>query len=154
MALSVYKLRGGPVTPLGYINVPTAGTPVPLSANIDANNSNAPGTVFPPPSGIFPITQTEMTPAFRGFTIQAYKPAANNNGMVATSGNVYLMAAAAGGSGNRTDSGAMIAVIPSGTEYTFPPEATGLTMFSPYYLYLDTDNNNDGGLVTAYGGGQ
>jgi hypothetical protein len=131
------------------VNVTTPGTPVPLSVNIDANNTNAPGTAFPAPPQ-FPGTQTEFTPTFRSFGIQAYKPGANNNGMVATSGNIYLMMAPAGGTGNRADSGSILKVIPSGTDYFFPPDGFGRTRFSPYYLYLDSDNANDGGLVVGY----
>ena len=55
------------------------------------------------------------------------------------------------GTGNRSDSGAMIAIIQSGADYFFPPEGMGFDKFSPYYLYLDADINGDGGLVAAYG---
>jgi hypothetical protein len=149
MALSIQKARGSAVS-LGFVNVPTIGTPVPLSTNIDSNNSNSPGNVSAPPPQ-FPGTQTESSPSFRAFHIQGFKPGANNNGMVVNSGNVYLLMAAAGGAGNRSDSGSIIAVIAPGADYFFPPDGSGNTRFSPYYLYLDADSNNDGGLVAGYG---
>ena len=153
MALSVQKLRNAPVTSLGFVTVATPGTPVPLSINIDANNTNAPGTANPPPAQ-FPSTGTEWSPNFRGFAISGFKPGANNNGMVPNSGYVYLLTApAAGGSGNRSDSGSIVGVILPGTSFFFPPSGTSLDLFSPYTLYLDADTANDGGLVVAYGAG-
>ena len=153
MALSVQKLRGAAVTSLGYVNVPTPGTPVALSVNIDANNSNAPGTAFPPSAAGPAGTQTEYSPSFRGYTIWGYKPGAANNGMIVNTGNVYLLTApAANGSGNRTDSGSIIAIIAAGNRYDFFPDGTGRSALTPYSLFLDSDNANDGGLVTAYGG--
>lgn len=152
MALSVQKLRGQSATSLGFVQVATSGTPVPLSLNIDPTGINSPGTPNPPPAQ-FPGPGTEWSPAFRSFHVQGYKPGSNNNGMVVNAGNIYLMMAAAGGPGNRSDSGAIIAVIAAGADYFFPPGGTSLDMFSPYYLYLDADNSGDGGLVAAYGGG-
>lgn len=150
MALSVQKLRGSAVS-LGFVAVANNGTVASLAVNVDANNANAPGTVFPAPPQ-FPGTQTEFSGSFRGFHIQGYKPGNNNNGMVVNTGNIYLMQAPSpGGSGNRSDSGAMIAVIAGGADYFFPPDGTGNTRFSPYTLYLDADVNGEGGLVAGYG---
>lgn len=151
MPLSVYKSLRGSAVPLGFVQVSNSGTAVPLSKNIDANNGNAPGTVFPNPPQ-FPGSQTEFSPSFRSFNIFGWQPAANNNGMQLNSGNIYLLAAPAGnGSGNRSDSGAMLAIIPPGGQYTYPPSGAHFDRFSPYTLYLDADSNNDGGLVVAYG---
>jgi hypothetical protein len=153
MAISVQKLRGAAATSLGFIQVTTSGNAVPLSTNIDANNVNAPGTLNQPVAQ-FPGTQTEYSPSFRGYKIYGFKPAANNaGGMVVNTGSIYLLSAPAGtGSGNRSDPGSILAIIGAGNSETFPPEGTGLTAFSPYNLYLDADNNNDGALVVAYGG--
>ena len=96
MALSISSTRGGPMWPLGFIKVPTIGTPVALSSLIDPTNLNSPNTATGPGGG--PITnQQEYTISFRGLSIFGYKPGANNNGMVANSGNIYLLGAPAGG---------------------------------------------------------
>jgi hypothetical protein len=152
MALSVQSLRGSPICSLGFVKVTTSGTPVPLSINIDANNTNAPGTANPPPAS-FPGPGMEWTPVFRGFAVQGFKPGSGNNGMVANTGNIYLLMAAAGGTGNKNDSGAIVKVIQPSGDYFFPSPNPGCDMFSPYYLYLDADVSGEGGLVTAYGGG-
>lgn len=155
MALSNQKLRGLAATSLGFVKVTTIGTAVPLSLNIDSNNNNAPGTAYGPTDTSADSGKSEYSPRFRGFVIYGFKPGASNNGMVANTGQIYLLQAAQGsGSGNRSDSGAILAIIGSGNNYQFPPEGMSFDWFSPYYLYLDGDNNGDGGLVTAYGGGQ
>jgi len=136
---------------LGFVAVANNGTPVCLAHNIDANNTNSPSTAFPAPP-TFPGTQTEYSPTFQSFHVQGYKPGNNNSGMVVNTGNIYLMMAPAGnGSGNRTDSGAMIAVIPAGADYFFPPDGSQGLRFSPYYMYLDSDVDGEGGLVVGYG---
>ena len=158
MANSTQKLIGNPIVALGYVNVPATGTPVPLSINIDPSNNNAPGTAYPPPPA-WPGMQTEITPTMRGFVLWGFKPGpgngtGNNGAMVSNVGNVYLLqAAAAGGSGNKSDTGAIVAIIGPGNSYSFPPEGFQGLRFSPYYLWIDTDANNEGALVTAYAGG-
>jgi hypothetical protein len=154
MANSIQKLKGAPVTPLGFVKVTTPGTPVAFSANIDANNTNSPSTPYPPPDN-FPGAGTEYAGSFRGFAIQTYQPNGNNQSIpyIPNVGNVYLMVAAAGGSGNRFDSGSLVKIIPPGADFFFPSPGTGRDMFSPYTLFLDADNGNDGAIVVAYGGG-
>jgi hypothetical protein len=144
MSLSVQKMRGGPFWPLGFVQVANNGTPVCIMANVDANNNNAPGT----PS--VPGQSSEYSPSFRGLGIQGYKPGNNNNGMVANTGNVYLLAAPAGGSGNRSDSGSIVKVIAPGQDFFYPPEALGIDRFSPYTLYLDADVNGEGAQMVGY----
>lgn len=153
MSLSVQKLRNASITSLGFVAVASSGTPVPLSYNVDPGNVNAPWTPNVPAGGAFPGVGTEYSPSFRGFHIQGFKPGVNNNGMVPNSGYIYLLSAAAGGSGNRADSGAILGVIAPGSDFWFPPEATGGYVFSPYTLYLDADSSGDGGLVVGFGGG-
>lgn len=146
MALSVEKLYTGPVWPLGYVNVSANGTPVNIMVNIDATNLNAPQTASNN------TNQTEYTRACRAVAFQGYKPGANNSGMVVNSGNVYILVPG-NGSGNRTDSGAMVKVLPPGGDFVLSSIVPGVDMFSPYGILLDSDNNNDGALVTLYGGG-
>ncbi len=153
MSLSVQKLRGNPATALGFVTVPTPGTPVNLMVNLDANNNNAPGTPNPPP-GAFPSTKTEYSPNCRGFSVQGYQPGNNNNGMIPNTGNIYLlMFPSPGGSGNLTDTGCMLKVIGPTEDFFFPPDGRGQEMFSLYNYRLDADVAGEGGLITAWGGG-
>lgn len=145
MANSVQSLFTVPMTSLGYVNVPTSGTPVRLTVNVDANNNYAPET----PVGPGTTNGPNYTPTGHRLFFQGYHPAANNNGMILNTGNVYLMMAAANnGSGNKTDSGAMLFVIPPGGTATWPASEVDRNTISPYKFYLDADSNNEGALVT------
>jgi hypothetical protein len=156
MANSVQKVRGLPICSLGFVQVATPGTVVPLSVNIDANNTNSPSTATGPVSS-FPGPGQEYTPAFRGFHLQGFQPYTGNNNSAPrwqpNAGNVYLLMAAAGGSGNRSDAGCVLGIITPGADFWWPPEGAALQMFSPYFLYLDSDSANDGALTVAFGGG-
>jgi hypothetical protein len=152
MALSIQKLRGAPVCPLGFVKVVTSGVPVPLSVNIDANNVNAPGTATFPP-GQYPGPATEFTPACRGISILGFKPNNNNSGTQPNSGNLYLLVSPSpGGAGNLSDYGCLVAIIGPAQSFFYPPEFSP-DMFSPYSLFLDSDVSGEGGFVVAYGGG-
>ncbi len=147
MPLSVQKMTGGPVWPLGAVIVPTSGTPVCIMHNIDANNNSAPETATYPGNAV----GYEFTPTLRGLSVYGLKPGANNNGLVLNAGNIYLLTRPAGnGSGNRTDSGSIIAMIGPGQTFFYPPEAAMLDQFSPYSLFIDADSNNDGGLCVGW----
>ena len=147
MPNSVIKKCGGPAWPLGCIVVPSPGTPVPLSSLIDANNNSAPGT----PTLGYPNAGNEYTPNLAGLSISGYHQGGNNNAaMVPNTGNIYLLVPKAGnGSGNASDAGCMVAIIPSTAQYFFPPDFFA-GLFSPYTLYLDADNANDAGLCVGY----
>lgn len=150
MALSIERAYTGPVWALGFIGVPTAGTPVNIMSRVDANNVNNPNTVTSNNTAL----QTEYTRACRAIAFQGYQPGANNNGMVVNTGNVYILVAPAGGSGNRSDSGAIVKVLPPGGDYVLSAITPGFNdMFSPYQIWLDVDNNNDGASCCIYGGG-
>jgi len=147
MALSSYKKYQGVVQPLGFVSVATAGTPVCIMANVDANNNGSPSatTTY---GGVIP----ESAQVCRAVTLQGYKPGAANNGMIINTGNVYVMLAAANnGSGNRTDSGAMVKVLYPGADYTIGGTAYSDTLFSPYQIFLDSDVNGEGALTTLLG---
>jgi hypothetical protein len=147
MALSTQKSYTGPAWALGFVKVTTIGTPVNIMSGIDANNTNAPGTASN-------NATTEYSRACRAIAFQGYQPGSGNNGMIPNNGNIYILVAPAGsGSGNRTDSGSMLKVLPPGGDYVLSAITPGVDMFSPYSIYLDGDNNNDGALVTIYGGG-
>ena len=146
MPNSVYQSRTGTVWPLGYIAVPTPGTPVCIMHNVDASNNNAPGTASN-------SSTSEYATVVRALAIQGYHPGANNNGMVANVGNIYLMMRPVGsGTGNRSDTGAMLKVIPPGQDLFFPIDPTGQSAHDPYSYFLDGDNSTEGALVTAYSG--
>jgi len=113
-------------------------------ANVDANNNNAPETATNK-------NTAEYSPSGGGIGIQGYKAAANNNGMVVNTGNVYLcMRPTGNNAGGRADPGCILKVIPSGADLFYPIDPTGLSRASPYSFFLDVDNNNDSGQVVLY----
>jgi hypothetical protein len=113
--------------------------------NVVPSNSNSPETATSVSS---PGLAT--SPTCHKIFIQPYKPAANNNGMVSNTGNIYLMAVGVGsGPGNRSDSGAMVFVIPPGSgSTTYPAQEAEGDVVSPYKFFLDADVSGEGGLVT------
>jgi len=143
MALSVCQARSGPCWPLGCVIVLTPGTPVNIMFNVDPNNNNAPGTAFGPGTN----QSAGYTPTCHKIFIQGVHPGANNNGMVPNSGNIYLMVGAAGGSGNRSDSGAMAMVVFPASGGTWPGSEIELDTVSPYIFSVDADSANDGALI-------
>ena len=147
MSLSVQQQRTGPDWPLGYINVANNGTPVNVMSLVDPNNYNAPNT----PSN---VNTSEYTPRAKQILFMGMHPAANNNGMVANTGYVYVMVPAQGNaSGNKADTGAMALIIPpGGGTYSLPVALSDIgTEFSPYRYSLDADVNGEGALVTLVG---
>jgi hypothetical protein len=117
-------------------------------ANVDPSNNNSPNTPVAPGLN---VNSSGYTVKGRGIGLQGYHAGANNNGMVVNTGNVYLMRGPVGaGTGNRSDSGAIVKVIPAGADFFYAPDGKGLDFFSPYFYYLDADNANDGALVTLY----
>jgi hypothetical protein len=144
MALSQCQARSGPVWPLGCVVVPSPGTPVNIMFNVDPQNNNAPGTAYGPGTPV----SAGVTPTCHKIFIQGVHPGANNNGMVLNSGNIYLMVAPQGGPGNRSDSGAIAAVIFPGSGSTWPANEMELDTVSPYSFWVDADSANDGALIT------
>lgn len=144
MAFTVLQDRYGVDWPLGYVNVPANGTPVNIMVNVDANNTNAPQT------GTNSTTQ-EYSPIFQQIMFQAYKPGAGNSGMVPNAGNVYVLRASANGAGtgNKADMGVMVAVLTPGQTLFLASGATVRNVWNPYRYALDTDNNNEGALITG-----
>jgi hypothetical protein len=114
--------------------------------NVDANNNNAPETAIAPGTAAQGLG---TSPTCHKIFIQPYKPGANNNGMISNTGNVYLLLAPAGGSGNRSDSGAICLVIPPGSgSATWPAQESEGATISPYHFFIDNDVAGEGGLVT------
>lgn len=150
MALSVMKVLNGVQWPLGFIPVATAGTPVNIMSRVDANNLYAPGTA-PGPLG------AAYSARCHKIFFQGYSPGNNNNGMLPNSGNIYVLIALgpgnsnSGGPGNRTDSGAMVLVVPPGGFAQMPADEIDRAPISPYGYAIDADVSGEGALVTLTG---
>lgn len=155
MALSVYQDPNGVDWPLGFVAVPSKGTPVNIMHNVDPNNNNAPGTQAANPGS--PATTSETTPRCHKATFVGIHPGANNNGMVNNTGNVYIMRSLgpnnqnSGGAGNRADPGAMVYVVFPGGATTIPANEMDMGTISPYRYSIDVDVDGEGALVTLLG---
>lgn len=146
MANTILQDKWGPDFPLGYVNVTANGTPVRITVNVDANNTNAPET----PSN---STTQEWQAKFQQIMFQGFKPAANNNGMVPNTGYVYILrfnANNANTSGNKTDYGVYVSVLGPGQTIFLASGSWVNDVFSPYRYALDSDSNNEGALVTGW----
>jgi hypothetical protein len=143
MALSVMKDRSGPDWPLGAIVVASPGTPVGIMSLVDPNSYDAPETATGTHSGEYggALCQQIM---FQGFKSNA------GTGVVQNAGFVYIVRLGTAGSGNRTDFGAMVAVLAPGQTIFWGSAPRNRDTFSPYRYYLDADNANDGALVTLF----
>jgi hypothetical protein len=144
MALSVMKDRFGPDWPLGLITVAASGTPVNIMSVVDASNANAPQTATPTSSG--GVGGNEYSVLCQQIIFQACKSVGP---VVDNTGAIYVLRAPAGsGTGNKTDSGVIVAILQPGQTYTLggPPRAR--QEFSPYRYWIDSDTSADGCLVT------
>lgn len=139
---SIMKDIQGPDWPLGFIAVPTPGTPVNVMSLVDPGNVNAPGSPTTPGAA-------EYTPTLYSILFQAVKPAGgNSHGMVNTTGNVYVVRSPTGNNaGNRDDPGAMLAAIAPGQQFTLLITPGAYRGFSPYRYFVDADNAGDGALT-------
>lgn len=155
MALSTFQDPHGADWPLGFIAVAANGTPVNIMSRVDANNNNAPGTKSGLPGAAY--VGAEYSPACHKVFFQGYKPGNSNNGMVINGGNVYILRSLgpgnqnSGGPQNRTDSGAMVYVLPPGGFATLPADESDHGTISPYRYTLDADVDGEGALVTLVG---
>jgi len=146
MANSVFQDPFGVDWPLGYVKVATIGTPVNIMANVDPGNNNAPNS-----------STGEYTPTCHKVTFQGYQPGNANVAWQPNQGNIYIYRALgpgnsnSGGPGNRTDTGALLYVLPPGGFVTLPSNEFDGPTISPYRYTLDGDNNNDGAVVTLLG---
>jgi hypothetical protein len=142
MALSVMKDKQGPDWPLGAIIVVTPGTPVGIMSLVDPNSYNAPETA----TGTHSAEYSELCQQimFQGFKSNA------GTGMLQNTGNIYICRLGVQGSGNRTDFGAIVAVLAPGQTIFIGSAPRNRDTFSPYRYYLDADNANDSALVTLF----
>lgn len=147
MALSVQKDIQGPLWPLGLITVVTSGTPVNLMSVVDPGlNIWNPTTPTPGASGAITENIPEYTISAQQLIIFACKSVAP---IVANTGFTYIVEkGAGGGSGNKTDSGSIIAIISATGNIVLGSAAFNKNVFSPYNLFVDADNSGDGILAT------
>jgi hypothetical protein len=152
MPLSVYLDFGGDDWPLGVVTVAAPGTPVNIMRNVDPNNNWAGATVSSPASPV-----AEYAARCHRIWFQGYHAGANNNGLVQNTGQVYVVRAPGpgnnntyfpGGPGNRSDSGAVVAVVPPGGNFMLPAMEQDGKVISPYRYTLDADTAGEGALVT------
>lgn len=139
MANSVMRDIQGPDWPLGLITVAAPSTPVDVMSLVDPNvTETESGTLNP-----------EFTSArFQQIIFQAVKSVAP---VVANAGAIYIVRkGAAGGSGNRTDIGAIVAILQPGQTFILGAPALSNNVLSPYRYFIDADNAGDGCLVTGY----
>jgi hypothetical protein len=151
MALSVMKDFQGPDWPLGLIVVVTPGTPVSIMSLVDAGNVNAPETAFgnqTSPQTIPTGGQQEYSVLAQQIMFQGVKSTAGNAPLVNNSGNIYICRKGTTGLGNRTDFGAIVAIVPPGQTLFLASSARNRDTWSPYRYYIDADNANDSALVT------
>lgn len=143
MALSIQRDFNGPDWPAGLITVAASGTPVNIMSVLDPTNLWAPGASA--------VTSPEYAPRVFEISFTAVKSVAP---VVLNTGAIYIVrAGAAGGSGNKTDSGSIVAILQPGVAtalQTFVLRAAPFNrdIYNPYRYFIDADTNADGCLVT------
>ena len=127
--------------PLGFIAVPTPGTPVRITSLVDPTDTAAPET----PTNLAPgSTQLpEYTFSAQQLVFEGTKPGVSH-GTQQNTGNVYITLG-----GNRDDTGSIIHTLAPGDTWTYGSAAMNRNVFNLYEFYLDADNANDGAIVTA-----
>lgn len=146
MALSVQKDIQGPDWPLGLITVAASGTPVSIMSLVDSANAGAPETATPSvPPGVNEALP-EYTAVAQQIIFQAVKSVAP---YVANTGTIYIVRKGVGaGSGNKTDSGSIVAMLQPGQTFFLSSAPLNRNVFNPYRYFIDADTSGDGCLVT------
>jgi len=140
MTASIQRDVHGPDWPLGFIGVSIPGTPVNFMSVVDPTNTNAPQT---------PTNTTNYPTTVRAeeIMVQAFKPAAS--GAQFNAGNIYIVRrGAGGGSGNRDDTGSIVATLVPGQTLFFTAAAVNVNVWNPYRYSVDADNPGDGAFIT------
>jgi hypothetical protein len=111
---------------------------------VDSANTNDPST---PTSTL----TAEYTARFNQILFQAVHAGTGNNGLVPNNNNVYIVHKPQGsGTGNRSDYGAIVAVLQPGDSFFLTSSPLNRDVFSPYRYRVDADTANDGALVTGF----
>lgn len=143
MANSLHKDTNGPDWPLGLITVAASGTPVGIMSVVDAASVNAPGA----------SAAASAEYAVRAFeiTITAVKSVGP---VVLNTGAIYILRApAGGGTGNKTDSGTVVAILQPGVatalqSFVLRAAPFNRNIYNPYRYFIDADTTGDGAIVT------
>lgn len=143
MTASIQKDRQGTDWPLGFISVATPGTPVGIMSVVDPTGVNDPAAATS-------TTSDEYTPRANQIEFWALKPGASHGTQVNT-GNVYVVRKGVGaGTGNRDDTGSIVATLFPGQSWKLPAAALVRDVLSPYRYSIDADNAGDGAFVNLY----
>jgi hypothetical protein len=142
VANSVHRDRQGPDWPLGFIAVAASGTPVNLMVNVDSAKVNAPETPTPGTAGADEYTARAQQMIFQGMHPSAGKMI-NNTGM-----SYILRAPAGGGTGNLTDTGTIVALVPPGVTIVISSAPLNRNVYNPYRYFVDTDVSGEGVQAT------
>lgn len=138
MADSVHKDINGPIWPLGFIKVVSAGTPVSIMSLVTASVGSQAG------SQVGSTDRSEY--AARGCQLRFRGMKTNTHGMQNNSGNVYIIKKF-GANGSRDDYGTIIDVLTAGAMIELPTKQAESNCINPYEYYIDADNANDGAIV-------
>jgi hypothetical protein len=141
---TILQDRNGPDWPLGFIAVPTPGTPVPIMSNVDAANANAPQTLTPPVPNSATRPSNEYTATCQQIMFQGYKAGAAPPAGAMNTGLVYIVRKG----GSKTDLGTIVKILAPGETFFLASAALNLNVLSPYRYEIDADNAADGALVT------
>lgn len=146
MPNSIQLDRQGPDWPLGLITVATSGTPVGIMSVVDPTGTAQPHTATPSvPPGTYEALP-EYTVAAQQIIFQAVK---STGPVVANTGAIYVVRQKVGsGTGNKADTGSIVAIIQPGGTFILGSSAQVVNVFSPYRYSIDADTNGDGCLVT------
>ena len=141
MTASVQLDKYGPDWPLGFLNVTSPGTPVGFMSLVDPNSYNAPEN---PTSTL----SDEYVSRAEEIMVQALKPGNGGHGTQNNTGNIYICRKGNSGTGNRDDSGSIVATLAPGQTMFFSASPLNRNVWNPYRYYVDADNAGDGAFVT------
>jgi len=133
MANSIQKDREGPDWPLGSIVVATPSTLVGIMSVVDSGSVDSPG--------VGGATSGEYAVRAQQIIFQAFKA---SGGLAVNTGNIYIVRTGVGaGSGNRTDTGSIVAVLTPGQTFVLGSAAFNRNVYNPYRYRIDADTAND-----------
>lgn len=145
MANSVLRDRTGFDWPLGQIVVTVPGTPVGIMSVVDSTSANDPNNLTPGGTA----AADEYTVRCNQILFQAFKVGLGPPALTPNTGNIYIVRkGAGGGSGNKTDTGVIVAVLTPGQSITLGSPAMNRNDISPYRYSIDADTANDACQVT------
>jgi hypothetical protein len=140
MTNSIQRDPQGPDWPLGFVGIVTPGTPVGFMSVVDPTSDNAPESPTSPTNYAYTVRAEEIM-------VQAFKPA--SAGTQLNIGNIYIVRRGnGGGTGNRSDTGSIVATLVPGQTLFFTAAAVNRNVWSPYRYSIDADFAGDGAFIT------